>query len=105
MIINVQTSKSECEDKMRTLCGTILAAALPMLVPAAFGGVTSDVAVPSESMGKNVPATVILPKGYDADSTSRWPVVYVLHGAGGSHRKYIKVKGVGYAKISLAELS
>lgn len=50
----------------------------------AFGGVVSEVAVPSESMGKNVPATVILPKGYDADSTSRWLVVYVLHGAGGS---------------------
>ena len=29
---------------MRTLCVTSLAAALPMLVPAAFGGVTSDVA-------------------------------------------------------------
>ena len=34
---------------MKTLCKAILAAALPMLVPAAFGGVTSDVAVPSES--------------------------------------------------------
>ncbi len=40
-------------------------------------------------MGKYVPASVILPASYDTAVTSRWPVVYVLHGAGGSHRRYL----------------
>ena len=65
----------------------------------AFGGIVSEVAVPSESMGKNIPASVILPDGYDADSTNRWPVVYILHGAGGSHRKYIDV-GMGLDNLA-----
>ncbi len=65
----------------------------------AFCGIVSEVAVPSESMGKNIPASVILPDGYDADSTNRWPVVYVLHGAGGSHRKYIDV-GMGLDNLA-----
>ena len=56
---------------------------------AALGGIVSEVSVPSASMGKNVPASVILPDGYDAGTTNRWPVVYILHGAGGSHRRYI----------------
>ena len=43
---------------------------------------TIDVKVPSASMKKDVPAVVILPKGYATDPLRRWPVVYLLHGAG-----------------------
>lgn len=66
---------------------------------AAFGGSVSDVAVPSRSMGKDIPASVILPTGYDAGATNRWPVVYVLHGAGGSHRRYIDAD-LGYTRFA-----
>ena len=38
---------------MRTLCGTILVAALPMAASVAFGGGASGVAVPGESIGRD----------------------------------------------------
>ena len=40
-------------------------------------------------MDKDVPASVILPNAYDANATNRWPVVYVLHSADGTHRRFI----------------
>lgn len=55
-----------------------------------FAETVIDVSVPSASMNKEIPASVILPDGYDAKATNRWPVVYVLHGAGGSNRRYIE---------------
>ena len=56
------------------------------------GGVVGDVSIPSKSMGKDVPASIIVPDAYDNTSTNLWPVVYILHGAGGSHRRYIDTK-------------
>ncbi len=58
-------------------------------VPLAYGSVIRAVSIPSPSMDKEVPASVILPDAYEANATSRWPVVYILHGAGGTHRRYI----------------
>ena len=60
-----------------------------VLASFSYGSVIREVAVHSPSMDKDVPASVILPDSYDADTASRWPVVYVLHGAGGTHRRYI----------------
>jgi S-formylglutathione hydrolase FrmB len=37
--------------------------------------------VPSAAMKRNIAVAVVLPKGY-ADSTTAYPVVYLLHGAG-----------------------
>ncbi len=65
----------------------------------ALGGVVRDVSVFSESMGKDVPVSVVLPDRYAADSTNRWPVVYLLHGAGGSNRRYIDA-GLGLPSLS-----
>ena len=47
----------------------------------------ATVEVPSASMGKSVPVTVILPWGEHLknDPAKRFPVVYLLHGAGDSH--------------------
>jgi S-formylglutathione hydrolase FrmB len=42
------------------------------------------VSIPSTKMGKSIPATVILPDVY-AEGVERFPVTYLLHGAGGSH--------------------
>ncbi len=58
----------------------------------AFGGAIREVVVPSESMSKEIPASVILPDCYAANPTSRCPVIYILHGAGGTHRRYIDAK-------------
>ena len=57
--------------------------------PLVYGSVIREVSIPSASMDKEVPASVILPDAYEANATSRWPVVYILHGADGTHRRYI----------------
>ena len=43
-----------------------------------------EVKVKSERMNKDVPVTVILPDTYTGEK--RFPVLYLLHGAGGSHK-------------------
>lgn len=55
----------------------------------ACGNVIRQVAISSASMGKDIPASVILPDAYETHATNRWPVIYILHGAGGTHRRYI----------------
>ena len=62
---------------------------LCFVVPFAYGSVVRDVSIHSPSMDKEVPASVILTDSYDVDKATRWPVIYVLHGAGGTHRWYI----------------
>ncbi len=39
-------------------------------------------------MKKDVPTTVMLPSSYAVSGTRRYPVVYLLHGAGNDHRTY-----------------
>ena len=55
----------------------------------AYGNVIREVSIPSASMGRDIPASVILPDLYEGNTTNRYPVVYVLHGAGGTHRRYV----------------
>ena len=62
--------------------------------------IITDVSIPSESMGKDVPASIILPDAYDGDSTNLWPVVYVLHGTGGSPRRYIDEASLGFSSYA-----
>lgn len=45
------------------------------------------VSVNSHKMAKPIPATVILPEAYN-DDTLRFPVLYLLHGAGDTHTKW-----------------
>ena len=44
--------------------------------------------MPSASMKKTVPTTVVLPSGYATSGDRRYPVVYLLHGAGNDQRTY-----------------
>ena len=76
------------------LCLSFLAASF------ALGGVVSEIAVPSGSMRRDIPASVVLPAGYDADAAKRWPVVYILHGAGGSHRRYLADFDLGLPRLA-----
>lgn len=62
-----------------------MVAGLPLLLSAA---VVEEVQVPSPAMNKDVPASVVLPAKYAQDPGAAWPVVYVVHGAGGNHRTY-----------------
>lgn len=45
--------------------------------------------VPSAAMQKSLPATVILPDSYKASPDRRYPVIYLLHGAGGNHLSWL----------------
>ena len=44
--------------------------------------------VPSAKMEKKVPATVILPDAYSKRGAEKFPVLYLLHGAGGNHASW-----------------
>ena len=44
--------------------------------------------IPSAAMGKSIPVSIILPEVY-RHSDSTFPVLYLLHGHGGSHRSWI----------------
>jgi len=52
------------------------------------GAVIEDIRVPSPSMGKDIPACVVLPDKYAADPGMAFSTVYVVHGAGGNYRTY-----------------
>ena len=43
---------------------------------------TSNQPFHSEKLGQDLPYAVVLPTGYDADSETRYPVVYLTHGIG-----------------------
>ena len=44
----------------------------------------SEIRVHSDAMKKDIPVSIVFPNSYTNDSVTRYPVVYVLHGAGGS---------------------
>jgi enterochelin esterase-like enzyme len=49
--------------------------------------------VPSPALARDLPFTVYLPDGYD-QSTQRYPVLYLLHGAGGDDRVWGEQGGI-----------
>ena len=71
---------------MRT-CQIVLLSILATLALACSAHVT-EIEVPSASMKKEVPTTVMLPNGYADSGDRRYPVVYLLHGAGNDQRTY-----------------
>lgn len=68
------------------------AIAAGLLAQAASAAEVREFAVRSAAMEKDVPVTVVFPKGY-AGGTSRYPVAYLLHGYGGNHREYLEKTG------------
>ncbi|MBO7742058.1 MAG: hypothetical protein J6S21_05835 [Victivallales bacterium] len=47
----------------------------------------------SAAMKKDVPVAVMLPEGYQAEGTKNYPVLYLLHGAGGSEQAWVGLNG------------
>lgn len=66
--------------KNALVCSAVICAGFAMTVEAARVNMHL---VRSAAMDKNIPVTVILPDSYDG--VKRYPVVYLLHGAGGCH--------------------
>jgi S-formylglutathione hydrolase FrmB len=46
---------------------------------------TKDLLIDSPAIGDEVGVRLYLPKAFDAQPTTDWPVLYLLHGGGGSH--------------------
>ncbi|WP_405068684.1 alpha/beta hydrolase-fold protein [Kribbella sp. NBC_01510] len=59
--------------------------------PTASPGVITPAAVRSATLGEDIDYNVYLPAGY-ADSTQRYPVLYLLHGRGDSMAAWTQVK-------------
>lgn len=67
-------------------CVTVKNLLLPLLVLTSVVGLSANVdeiSLTSSALKTSMPVRVILPKGY-RDSDARYPVVYILHGAGGT---------------------
>jgi S-formylglutathione hydrolase FrmB len=43
------------------------------------------ISVHSDKMNRDIPATIILPDSYEQNQNQKFPVLYLLHGAGGDH--------------------
>src|SRR5207248_8112965 len=65
--------------------------------PAAPGATATPAPTPSRvesdtffspALGQTMPYFIYLPSGYDSSSTTRYPVLYMLHGAGGSNTEW-----------------
>lgn len=50
--------------------------------------------VRSERLGRTVAYSLLLPEGYDAAGTRRYPVLYLLHGTGDDHTSWNAKSGV-----------
>ncbi len=85
---------------MRRLSRRLAALAVALLVLAfavtalAAGGQVQRHAFRTQALDEVRHYTVYLPPGYDADPERRYPVVYVLHGMGGSDRDFFERGGL-----------
>ena len=68
---------------------TVCAVAAHVFI-AANGADVRTLDVPSAAMGATVKVSVVTPAAYGADGISRYPVVYLLHGAGNDHTTYLQ---------------
>src|SRR4051812_30644760 len=66
--------------------GAAIATATPAAAPSP-SRVESDTFF-SPALGQTMPYFVYLPSGYDSSSTRRYPVLYMLHGSGGSNTEW-----------------
>lgn len=72
---------------MKKILIYIVLACLPGYILAAD---VDTIQIYSRSMHKSIPAVVVTPDGYSSQPVQRYPVVYLLHGAGGSYSNWIK---------------
>ncbi|MBQ6339768.1 MAG: esterase family protein, partial [Kiritimatiellae bacterium] len=73
---------------MMRIC--VLCAFAAQAILAARGADVKTFDVPSAAMGETVKVSVVTPASYAADGTARYPVVYLLHGAGNDHTTYLQ---------------
>ena len=74
---------------LERLAAATLLALLGACTSATAVGVRRE-SVPSEAMSRPWPAMVVLPGDYDASPEKRYPVIYLLHGAGGDQHSWLR---------------
>jgi S-formylglutathione hydrolase FrmB len=74
----------------RTFLPTAFACCIVGMACALHGADVRTFDVPSAAMGAPVKVSVVTPAAYGADGISRYPVVYLLHGAGNDHTTYLQ---------------
>ena len=74
----------------RAFLPTALASCIAGITCALYGADVKTFDVPSAAMGAAVKVSVVTPAAYGTDSKARFPVVYLLHGAGNDHTTYIQ---------------
>ena len=74
----------------RTFLSTVLVLCIAGIACALHGADVKTFDVPSAAMGMAVKVSVVTPATYGTDSKARFPVVYLLHGAGNDHTTYIQ---------------
>ncbi len=74
----------------RILALALVAAFLPLAALANKN--IREISTFSESMQKQIPATVILPDSYGKKKSKKYPVVYLLHGYGGNFKDWSTIK-------------
>jgi hypothetical protein len=55
-----------------------------------YSASVDTVMIYSSAMKKNVKCVVVKPDSYSKETSKRYPVVYLLHGAGGDYANWIK---------------
>ena len=63
---------------------------LAVFTSAVSGATVRTIDVPSAAMACTVKTSIVLPVDYAEDGLSRFPVVYLLHGAGNDHTTYLQ---------------
>ena len=74
----------------RTFLPTALVSCIAGIACALLGADVKTFDVPSAAMGAAVKVSVVTPAAYGTDSKARFPVVYLLHGAGNDHTTYLQ---------------
>ena len=72
-----------------------VAAFMAVGIGLAEASTVTNLTVRSAKMDRDIPVSVVLPEGYDASGETRYPSVWILHGAGGSGEKKAAEKVVG----------
>ena len=61
---------------------------LLILSSTVFAADVTAIKVKAKKMKRDIPVTVILPDSYSKKKSKKYPVVYLLHGAGGTHSEW-----------------
>jgi len=81
-------------NKSRLLVGAALLLSLLALPrPASAAGRAECLTAPSKILGHPVAYCVLLPPGYDAEKSRRYPILYLLHGLGDNEQMLIHSGG------------